>query len=182
MKLRLMAVVALLGLVGTGTLVACLGESEEPASWAPGGEIPDVRLHKVELTEVKDGAKQWYLRAAEADYERSSGLGSLSEVEVTFYPRQGEPVLVRSDRGSFDSRAKEIELAGNVRGLGAPYSFSSDSLRYLPQERMLETKGAARLESASVQVAGTGLSYSLDERTFCIGHDVSATSEQRLFR
>jgi LPS export ABC transporter protein LptC len=178
MRLGLTVAVALLGL---GALVACLGESEEPTPWTPGGEIPDVRLHKVEFTEVKDGAKQWHLKAVQVDYVRSSGLGRLSQVEVTFYPGKGEPVLVRSERGTFDSRAKEIELTGNVRGSAPPYHFYSDSLRYFPKDRVLETEDAARLESAGERVAGIGLRYGLEERQFHIRHDVKATSEQRLF-
>lgn len=170
-----------LALLALGTLAGCLGDTEGPSRALPGEKIPDVRLHQMEVTEVKDGAKQWHLKAARAEYERASGLGRLRQVEVTFYPGSGEPVVVRSERGTFDSRAKEIELAGNVRGVGAPYRLYTDSLHYHPKERMLEAEGPSRLESGGVRVAGSGLRYDIESRQFSIGRDVRAHSSQRLF-
>lgn len=170
-----------LALLALGILAGCLGDTEGPSRALPGEKIPDVRLHQMEVTEVKDGVKQWHLKAARAEYERASGLGRLRQVEVTFYPGSGEPVVVRSERGTFDSRAKVIRMAGHVRGHAAPFQLFSDDLRYDPKVKALETPGAARLESEGLDIAGRGLHYDLASRRFSIQEDAQTVSQQRLF-
>lgn len=166
---------------GLMALAGCLGDIGEATRVALEEDIPDVRLHQVEVTEVKDGVRQWHLKAAQAEYERASGLGRLSEVEVTFYPSSGAPVLVRSRRGTFDSRARELQMMGDVRGHTDSFRLFSDDLHYTPKDKCLDTPGPARLESAGLAVAGRGLHYDLESRQLSIREDAQTVSAQHLF-
>jgi LPS export ABC transporter protein LptC len=170
-------------LLGLGALAACLGEPDSSGSQGAKvlGDVPDVRLQRARFTEVKDGVVEWHLSAARVEYEQGSGLGRLWEVEVTFYPTKGQPILIRSERGTFDSKAKDIRFLGNVRGTADPYRLYSESLHYLAGRRLLETQEAARLESADLQVAGVGLHYDLRSRELSVGNSVRALTQQRLF-
>jgi LPS export ABC transporter protein LptC len=171
--------VLLAGLLGLALLSGC--EAKAPAPAPPQGKIPDVRLGTVEMTEVKDAVTQWQLAAASIEYERATGRGDMLQVQVTFFSQKGEPVFVQSERGVFDSIAKEIELIGNVHGTASPYLLSADRLRYRPKERVLETPTAARMESKDLTVAGVGLHYDIDSGRFHIDHEVKSRANHRLF-
>ncbi|MFH0810897.1 MAG: LPS export ABC transporter periplasmic protein LptC [Pseudomonadota bacterium] len=138
------------------------------------GVVPDVMLDAVELTEVRHGVKQWHLKAARIEYERAGGLGHLSQVEATFYPDSGGAVLVRSQQGTFDSRARQIELFGQVEVTASPYRLHADRLRYSPKERTLTAPGPARLECGAMTIAGSAVRFELQGRRLSIGRQVRA--------
>jgi len=191
-RLRQLTLLAAAALLAASVLVAALagcgsgGNSGSQAAGQkvarmPAGPLPDTQLRGVEFTEVKDGERQWDLRAARMEYDRATGLGHLTQVDVTFYLSEGEPVRVLSERGTFEAKAKEIDMIGNVRGHADPYELFSDTLHYDPKQRVLTTPGPARLESPGMSMAGTGLRYDLQTRQLSIKEDARTISDQRLF-
>lgn len=163
-----------LGLVGlfvfavVGTLVAkSRGTPSDPLAALP--TAGDLRIRDAEIEEESGGVR-WRLRAAQATYFQDARRAILRRVHVQVFERERAWTIV-GEEGTFDDRAKAIELRGGVVVTSSDGArLETSLLRWQGRERRLWTDQPVRLTRQGAVAQGSGLDVNLrDEVTALTG-------------
>lgn len=163
-RFRLILVAALLAVVA-GTLAAYW--LNPPAGMPPVSDDPTLagldadgrpRLKGLTYTQVKDGMRKWTLTAEGARYDDKTGMVSLVDVMVRFYPENGGEVTIRGDEGSYDQKNQLVILKGQVRGLTHDgNTLTTDWMSYSEGEQVADTNAWVTVAGKGYSVTGKGM-------------------------
>jgi LPS export ABC transporter protein LptC len=162
-RFRLILAAALLAVVA-GTLAAYW---LNPPAGLPVAEDPTLagldqdgrpRLKGLTYTQVKDGVRKWTLIAEGARYDEQTGVVSLADVTVRFYPEKGGEITIRGDEGGYDQKNQLVTLKGNVRGRTHDGNLlSTDWLTYAELEQVADTNAWVTVVGQGYSVTGKGM-------------------------
>lgn len=162
-RFRLILVAALLAVVA-GTLAAYW---LNPPARLPLADDPTLagldqdgrpRLKGLTYTQVKDGVRKWTLIADGARYDDKTGLVSLMDVTVRFYPENGGEVTIRGDEGGYDQKNQMVTLKGNVRGRTHDgNTLTTDWMSYSEAEQVADTNAWVTVAGQGYSITGKGM-------------------------
>jgi len=110
------------------------------------------------------GRKRWQIVADDLSLDRDGTRVHLRNVHAVFYNADGSSMTVTGGSGAYDTRSKDVELVGDVHGVGTNgREIFADQLNYSP---------------ASEQVTGVGNVRVLEERVIMYADRM--TSDTRL--
>ena len=129
-------------------------------------------LSGVRQTATKDGAVQWEMEAESAELEAASGRMTLRAPRVAFYLEDGERVYLTADEGVLYTKNNDIEARGNVHIRESRYTFTTETLTYQHDTRVLHSESGVRIESARMTLNAQTLWYNLNSRQALFSGDV----------
>ncbi|MFZ5585054.1 MAG: LPS export ABC transporter periplasmic protein LptC [Thermodesulfobacteriota bacterium] len=116
------------------------------------------RLKGLTYTQVKDGVRKWTLTAMGARYDEGSGVVSLADVTVHFYPEKGGEIVIRGDEGGYDQKNQLVTLKGNVRGRTHDGNMLvTDWMSYSEAEQVADTNAWVTVAGQGYSVTGKGM-------------------------
>jgi lipopolysaccharide export system protein LptC len=139
------------------------------------GPKASLTLNGVRVTETSGDATRWELSAARGEYFESRQLTVLSDVEVTFFTRDGRTLTLRGDSGTLHTDTKNISVAGNVVATSSEgYRVTTGALDYTNRDRTVRGDGPVALVGEAVEVAGTGVAIQVEDQRISIPDGVAS--------
>ena len=123
-----------------------------------------ISLGKVHHTATKDGRKEWSLTADSAHYIESESRAMFDNLKVVFFMEDGTEVRMSADRGSVQTDAKNIKVAGNVKVDNGAYRMETSALEYDHQARRLYTDQPVRVSGATFTLSADEVWVDLESR------------------
>jgi len=130
----------------------------------------DMHLSGVNYMEVKEGRKEWTLKADSLRYSRTNQLLQFDKVEIALLQADQGNILVSGERAKYDRKAKIVRLVGrvfvhNLRG----YRLTANELIYKVDTKKVLVPGRFKIIGPKLILNGRGLSLDLDSRRLQIG-------------
>lgn len=146
-------------------MLITMGQASVPSK--PESTPPDnkqARMDEIKFTEVVDGVKKWILVAQRADYLKDQDIVRITGVEVEFFRPEDGNIKIQSDAGFFNTKTREISLAGQVRLEASQYKFETSRLSYNPLDRSLNAAEAVMIQGPRLAIEGKGLKIDLEQK------------------
>ena len=130
----------------------------------------DMHLTGVNYTDIKQGRKEWTLKADTMRYSRFSQLLHFDKVQIALFDvRQGR-VIISSDKAVYDRKAKMVRLTGHVliHNL-AGYRLTTNELIYKVETGRVFVPGRFQIMGPNLTLNGSLLSLNIKDRRLRIG-------------
>ncbi len=139
------------------------------------GSDADLSIDRMHVVQNKQGEKNWELWADTAKIYREKKLTKLESIRIRFYPQNGKPMDITADSGVMENDTRNIRVRGNVvvKTEGGP-SLRTESLRFFPKEKRIDTDAKIALAGASFLLTGVGLRGRTDLGRFSLDKKVEA--------
>jgi LPS export ABC transporter protein LptC len=130
----------------SGSDAAALTSPQAPARGLAGGVAAgEIKLGDLVGTDAK-GHMRWQIVADDMILQQAGQLVELTNVRATLLNEDGTHMLVSGDRGTYDTRTREITVEGTVHGVtSAGRELFADIVSYSPQTREVEGRGHVRV-------------------------------------
>ncbi len=147
----------------------------EPRKGAMVTEKPDFRIEGINYVEIKEGRKEWELKAAVANYFKERGVAVFEDVTLNLYSREGRDFVIKGERGLYDISKRDIELKGAVRvRTNDGYSMDTDAIIYSEKERKIASAGKISFSGRDVKGEGGKMILDLEEEKLFLENGVKA--------
>jgi LPS export ABC transporter protein LptC len=93
-------------------------------------EGADIVLGEIRHTAIKDGRKEWSLKAASANYSDNKKEARFTDVHVVFFLENDREVMVKGQQGRLKTDTNDIEITGNVVVWDDDYELTAEKIRY----------------------------------------------------
>lgn len=137
----------------------------------------EVSLQKIHYTETKGGVKKWDLVADKGEYDKVKDVLTLTGIrlEVAVAGQTGNIVLT-SDRGSYHTDTKDVDLIGNIVAKSASgMTFTTGRASYLARKSLIHTTDRVKFTDGSLTLDGRGMQFEVETNKMKIEQDVTAT-------
>jgi LPS export ABC transporter protein LptC len=115
---------------------------QRPSSGVASGEI---KLGNLVGTD-EQGHMRWQILADDMMLGQAQQTVALKHVRATFFGDDGTRMLVNGDRGTYDTRTREVTVGGDVHGVTSTgRELYADTVYYSPQSRQVEGRGHVRV-------------------------------------
>jgi len=115
---------------------------QRPSSGVASGEI---KLGNLVSTDEK-GHMRWQILSDDMTLQQTQQTVALKNVRATFFDEDGTKMLVNGDRGTYDTRTREVTVGGNVHGVtSAGRELFADTVYYSPKSRQVEGRGHVKV-------------------------------------
>lgn len=139
------------------------------------GSDADLTIDQMHVVQNKQGEKNWEMWAKTAKVYRKKNLTELETIHIQYYPKNGKPLDITADNGEMETDSRNILLRGNVLiKTSAGYTLHTDSLRFRPKDKRIDTDDKILLEGVSFNLTGVGLHGQTDIGLFALNHKVKA--------
>ncbi len=146
-----------------------------------GGKAAEQKMGGVHLVESQSGQRDWELFAKSAEGSEGLGAWKLTKVRVLFYNREKVEFTVTGDKGTIDSKSKDIEITGNVITKSENgYTFRTPSISYSSKTRLILSpeqvlmQGPSDKSGAGIYLKGSKMTVSVDQSKMKIEGTVTA--------
>jgi len=118
------------------------------------------------------GRKRWQIVADDLSLARNGTQVHLKNVHAVFYNTDGSSMTVTGGSGAYDTQSKNVELAGDVHGVGTNgREIFADQLSYSPASELVTGVGNVRvLEERVIMYADRMTSNTRLGETRFFGH------------
>ncbi|MGD9330335.1 MAG: LPS export ABC transporter periplasmic protein LptC [Desulfobacterales bacterium] len=140
--------------------------SQNPAMLADAiPEGVDISIGEIQHTAVKDGRKQWSLKAASAQYSKKTEEAVFEDVQVTFFMDDGREVMVQGRQGRLNTETNNIEIAGEVIARDADYQLAAETIHYNHADRRINIPTAVKITSQAFELQANEMTVDLASET-----------------
>lgn len=139
-------------------------------------EEANIKLDEVRYSTVNEkNIKVWDLTADTAMYFKDRELLMLEKVSVSIY--SGDKVYrVNGDSGQFNTRTRDIDLKGNVKGvLPDGTVIRTDKMNYDHDKRLMTTREKVMINRGNISIAGVGVVINITDKKLLILDNVRAS-------
>lgn len=133
-------------------------------SFLPDNTGATLSMKRLRQTATRDGIKEWSLDAGSAQFVDNKKQAVLKDLSVTFYPKDGEPVLVTADEGILKIDSNDIEASGNVVVKREGYRLDTESIQYEHSRRMIHARRPVKITAEAFSLAADAMSIELDTK------------------
>ena len=131
----------------------------------------DVSIENFHLIEEKEGKKQWELNADKAEVINSKGITRLSNIELNFFQKSGNKLLVFADKGIIQNNNNNIELTGNIEVSNSDgYKLKTDNLNWISDKKTIQTDDLIEISGKDLSISGKRMTVNVESEVFKI-HD-----------
>ncbi|HEV2440846.1 MAG TPA: LPS export ABC transporter periplasmic protein LptC [bacterium] len=115
---------------------------QRPSSGVASGEI---KLGNLVSTDEK-GHMRWQILSDDMTLQQAQQTVALKNVRATFFDEDGTKMLVNGERGTYDTRTREVTVGGNVHGVtSSGRELFADTVYYSPKSRQVEGRGHVKV-------------------------------------
>ena len=121
-------------------------------------------ISSFEHTAMKDGKRDWTMKAASAKFYTDSRRVDLEAPEAVFYQENGETTRVTADHGEMDMSTQDIHARGNVVVHHPQYRLMTERLNYKYDSRIM-------IIDSPLEIEGEGLLFRADAGRYKMNED-----------
>ena len=139
------------------------------------GSEADLTIDQMHVVQNKQGDKNWEMWAKTAKIYHKKNLTELEVIHIRYYPKNGKPLDITADNGEMENDSRNMLVRGNVLiKSSVGYTLRTDSLRFRPKDKQIDTDAKILLEGKSFNLTGVGLHGQTDIGLFILNHSVKA--------
>ena len=139
------------------------------------GSDADLTIDQMHVVQNKRGEKNWEMWAETANIYRKKNLTKLKTIHIRYYPKKGKPLDITADNGEMENDSRNMLIRGNVLiKASTGYSLHTESLRFRPKDKRIDTDAKIFLEGKSFNLTGVGLHGQTDIGLFALNKNVEA--------
>jgi LPS export ABC transporter protein LptC len=125
----------------------------------------DLQVRDVLYTDVADTGLKWEIIADTAKYMKNENLAVFDNLKIKVIMQDGKTFVMTGKSGRMNTETKNIEISGNVTIVSDRGDrLTTDILKYSGSEKRFYTDSPVVMENARMQVRGTGMTLSLNDR------------------
>jgi LPS export ABC transporter protein LptC len=125
----------------------------------------DLQVRDVLYTDVADTGLKWEIIADTAKYMKNENLAVFDNLKIKVIMQDGKTFVMTGKSGRMNTETKNIEISGNVTIVSDQGDrLTTDILKYSGSEKRFYTDSPVVMENAGMQVRGTGMTLSLNDR------------------
>jgi len=166
----LLTVLFVLGLIGISLFIWERHLNQEPLRALT--TLPtnvDMHLRGVNYSEVKEGRKEWTLKADTLRYFKSEQRLHFNNVTMAFFSLDDKELKIRSDEADYDREARLVRLKGHIQARSIEgYQLVAHEMTYNVSAKQIFIPGRFKLIGPKLTLDGTGLSLDIDRRRMTI--------------
>jgi LPS export ABC transporter protein LptC len=117
---------------------------------------------RVHHTATRNGRIQWELEADSAQMKDKAKEVLLQSPDVVFFSDDGRKFNLTATRGRLNTKTNNLVVGGAVHLFNRHYDMHTEKLIYLHGKRLLESRGAVKIFSDSVQLQANAMTYEID--------------------
>ncbi len=138
----------------------------------------DVTLEGVRYTRAEEGNPLWVMDADLAKIFEEEGLVNMQKITIYFFQNGENNLIVKADKGAYDTKQKIIKMFGNVRLKSAKGdSLETQVLSLNQKNRLLWSDKYVVIHSQGLVIKGTAFRYYMDEARFEVSNQESVINE-----
>ena len=170
-------VVVLLVLLGV-TIWVVRHREDAQAIQKVAGLVPGSLLHahNFHWTQMKAGARQWVLTAADASYSSDKSSLVLTDADVEMTSDDGKQVKINAPHAVLQMSGNHVnraDLSGGTVIKYGEFTVNTDTATYIPDSDKIEAPGQVTLEGQGLKVVGIGLTGNSKTRVFQLNQQVT---------
>jgi LPS export ABC transporter protein LptC len=128
-------------------------------------------LGRIRQTATHDGVKQWLLDAESAKYLDDGNRTLLKKIEVTFFLKNAEQVLLTADEGILHNDSNDMEALGNVIVTSESGSLTTQEMYYDNAKKLLTCDSPVWLKGVDFDIEADLMRFDLkSNRTYFNGN------------
>ena len=117
---------------------------------------------RVRHTATQNGKIQWELEADSAQMNSGSEDLILQSPDIVFFTDSGEKIKLTASHGILNTGNNNLTVEGAVRLLSQEYTLHTDRLIYRHAGRVLESRGAVKIQGRAVQLQANAMTYNIE--------------------
>ena len=172
-KVKILLLTSLVALAVASVGLFFWGKHLHPAPTRALSLLPinvDMHLKGVNYTEIKEGRKEWTLKADTLRYSKAAQLLHFDQVEIALLRASQGVIIVTGEKADYDRKIKLVRLSGrvlvhNLEG----YRVTARELIYKVDTNQVLIPGRFRIVGPKLTLEGRGLSLDIGNRLLQIG-------------
>jgi LPS export ABC transporter protein LptC len=124
-----------------------------------------ITIGEVSHTAVRDGRKEWVLKAASASYDEKTREATFKSVTVTFFRSSGETIEIEGRDARADTQTNAMEVTGDVVIRRDQLTLATERLNYDPGQDRLISRLPVTIEGPAVHLRSDQLEIDLKNET-----------------
>lgn len=130
-----------------------------------------ISVENVTQTSIKNGIKEWRLKAASADFLDKEKLAVFEDLSVTFFMGNGKAIRLSAQKGVLDTESRDIKATGNVVAEDGMVTLKAQKLDYAHDTRTLFSDAPVQIVAEAFALSADSASYDLNtQKTTFSGH------------
>lgn len=138
-------------------------------------------INRFEHTAMKNGEKEWTVKADTASLFSETRKALLTNVETIFFMKGGEPVKMQADHGELDLASKNIRAWGNVVVTHPQYTLTTEVLNYTYDTRIMVIDAPLEITGEKVLFTADSARYEMDSNTATFEGNIESWFDETLF-
>jgi LPS export ABC transporter protein LptC len=134
-----------------------------------------ISVENVTQTSIKNGLKEWRLKAASADFMEQDKQAVFNALSVTFFMRNGKTVRISAEKGYLNTESRDIKAAGNVVADDGTMKFQADTLSYTNKTGIIFSDAPVKIWGDAFQLLADTASYDLKTQITTFKGNVAGT-------
>lgn len=134
--------------------VSSPGSSSDPNATAS--------LDQVDHTAMKEGVKQWSLKAETVNYYQDDNLALFDVLTLVMFSENRPPTTLTSDTGKMNTETNDIWAFGHVVVVNGPYTLESESLHYNDKDRIITSPVPVRVTNEGSKITADTMTMNMD--------------------
>lgn len=150
--------------------------SENPAKLVemiPDGA--DISIGEIQHTAVKDGRKEWSLKAASAKYSDQAKEALFEDVQVSFFLENDREAMLKGRQGRLDTATNNIEISGDVVVKDDTYQLAAESIFYDHLQRKFIVPVPVKITGQTFELQAREMTVDLASETALLKGAVKGT-------
>jgi len=120
-----------------------------------------ISIENVTQTSIKNGIKEWSLKAASADFMEQEKQAVFNDLSVTFFMQNGKTIRLSAEKGYLNTESRDIKAAGNVVADDGTVKFQADTLSYTNEAGIIFSDAPVKILGDAFQLFADTASYDL---------------------
>lgn len=124
-------------------------------------EGTDIAIDEIRHTAVKDGRKEWSLKAASARYSDNAKEARFEDVEVIFFMENNRQIMVKGRQGRLETQTNNIDISGDVTVRDADYRLETQTLLYDHGQRKIHVPVPVKISGQAFELQAEKMTVDL---------------------
>jgi LPS export ABC transporter protein LptC len=134
----------------------------------------DLVIKGLNLTETKDDALLWKIKADSAQIYQEQGTARLNNIKLTIFENKQPVLWLEGKVADMNINKRDITVTGKVvANFRDDLLFETNSLTWQNEERMLSTSTPIKISRPHLEIQGQGLQADVDSEKLSINNGVT---------
>lgn len=140
----------------------------------------DVSLGEIYHEAIKNGKKEWCLKALAGNYAEASKQMILKNLSVTFFLKDNSEVTLSADGGILNTNSNDMDVTGNIIIKNKDYTVFTDKLHYEHNNRIIHAAAPVKIKGEMINFTAQTMTINLNTNKLQLGGDVAGILSDKL--